>query len=116
MHTGYSGVKNKLITASVVPHVMIIIAIQITSHLQLVDRKLPNSHLCPAHSTVPGTLVCVALYTQMYSEHGSSHVEDRDYLDSAAHQERPMVEPEQDAVPSQSLEVTLHNTFSCILH
>ena len=43
----------------------------------------------------------------MYSERDSSH----DDLDATAHQKMTVVEPGQDAVPPQSLEVTVSNTF-----
>ena len=43
----------------------------------------------------------------MYSERDSSH----DDLDATSHQKMTVVEPGQDAVPPQSLEVTVSNTF-----
>ena len=47
----------------------------------------------------------MALYVQIHSEPDPSHVEDADDLHGTAHQKKPVVEPGQDAVPSQSLEV-----------
>ena len=38
-------------------------------------------------------------------------MEGRDDLDVTAHQKMPVVEPGQDAVPPQSLEVTVSNMF-----
>ena len=54
----------------------------------------------------------MTLYAQIYSKHDPSHVEGRDDLDVTAHQKMPVVEPGQDAVPPQSLEVTVSNMFN----
>ena len=54
----------------------------------------------------------MSLYVQIHSEPDPSHVEDADDLHGTAHQEKLVVEPGQDAVPSQSLEVTT-GTVGC---
>ena len=48
----------------------------------------------------------MSLYVQIHSESDPSHVEDADDLHGTTHQKKPVVEPGQDAVPSQGLEVT----------
>ena len=54
----------------------------------------------------------MALYVQIHSEPDPSHVEDADDLHSTAHQKKLVVEPGQDAVPPQGLEVTT-STVRC---
>ena len=54
----------------------------------------------------------MSLYVQKYSESDPRHVEGGDDLHATAHQKKPAVEPGQDAVPSQSLEVTT-STVGC---
>ena len=46
---------------------------------------------------------------QTHSEHDPSHVDGRDDTDSTAHQEVPVAGLVKNAVPSQSLEVTVIN-------
>ena len=48
----------------------------------------------------------MSLYVQIHSEPDPSHVEDADDLHGTAHQEKLVVEPGQDAVPPQSLDVS----------
>lgn len=50
------------------------------------------------------------IHVQIHSERDPSHVEDSDDHDGTAQQEMPAVVPGQDAVPSQSSEVTDTNT------
>ena len=49
----------------------------------------------------------MSLYVQIHSEPDPRHVEGRDDLHGTAHQKKLVVEPGQDAVPSQGLEVTM---------
>ena len=54
----------------------------------------------------------MSLYVQIHSEPNPNHVEGRDDLHGTAHQKKPVVEPRQDAFPSQGLEVTM-GTVGC---
>ena len=50
------------------------------------------------------------MHMQIHSEHDQSHGEGGEERDGTAHQDVPVARPVKDAVPSQSLEVTLSNT------
>ena len=56
--------------------------------------------MCMVHLSL-----CTVLYTQMYSEHSSNHVDGNDDMDPAAQQNTSKVKPGPDVVPLLDLEV-----------